>query len=445
MTDHPHVVVIGAGHGGVQLAASLRQLGHRAPITLLADEHELPYQRPPLSKSVHVPGGQPALPLRAERFYLSNDIVLATGSAATAIDTAARRVELADGTPLGYDELVLATGARARTLPQIPPDLGGVCYLRSLRDSHSLWSQLESARDVVVVGGGFLGLEFAAVARSSGASVTVLEAAARLMGRAVSTPVSELFRRVHTEAGIDIMLAESLAEVIESGGRVTAVRTSSGAVLRADLLLISVGAVPNTELAAEAGLRVADGILVDRSLAASAPGVSAIGDSARWPYGQESVRLESVQNAVDQARCVAARLTGDRQEYQSVPWFWSDQGSVKLQIAGLGSEQDNVVVRGDAHSNAVSVFRYTDGRLTCVESVNRPSEHLAARRLLEAGRDLDPALAADPDIDLKALAREAAARRNATCVPPADLRRLRPANTEPPTSPADFVPKGLSR
>ncbi|KAB7787267.1 NAD(P)/FAD-dependent oxidoreductase [Methylorubrum populi] len=404
------IVIAGAGQAGFQAAASLREAGFSGSLILVGDEAALPYQRPPLSKA-YLAGKTDArgLLLRQESFFAEHRIDHRAGTRVTALDRGARQVQLSDGGSLGYDHLILATGTRNRTLPVPGADLAGVRQLRSLDDADALRAAIEGIRRIVVVGAGFIGLEFAAVCAARGLSVTVIEAAERVMARAVSPETSQAFRAFHEEAGVAFLFGAGVTAIKGEGGRIVAVRTADGQSLPADLVVVGIGVVPNQELAEEAGLAVRDGIEVDAFLATSDPAISAIGDCVRFPTrfaaglpGGDRVRIESVQNAVDQGRCLAARLTGRPAAYDAVPWFWSDQGPRKLQIAGLAAPDDAGVLR--RAGAGFSVFRFRDGRLSAVESVDRAADHMAARRLLAAGRTLTPEQAADPGFDLKALA-----------------------------------------
>ena len=401
------VVVLGAGQGGAQVAASLREEGFSGPIRLVGDEPGLPYQRPPLSKAYLKPGAQAAsLQLRAEAFYQGQAIERIEGRA-EAIAREDRRVVLADGSALAYDHLVLATGARNRRLAVPGAELDGVLGLRTLAEADALRARLPGLSRVVVIGAGFIGLEFAAFAAAAGLAVTVLEATGRPMARALSEPTSAFFRDAHRAAGVELVFGAVATRIIGEAGRATAVETAEGTVHPADLVLVGIGVVPNAEIAADAGLDVENGIVVDETLLTGDPAISALGDCAAYPQpfaGGARMRLESVQNAVDQARCVAARLTGKPRAYRAVPWFWSDQGAYKLQIAGLAIPHDRAVTRGDPASGVFSVFCFSGEDLAGVESVNRPAEHMAARRLVGAGTRLSPEDAADPAFDLKRLA-----------------------------------------
>ncbi|WP_375464863.1 NAD(P)/FAD-dependent oxidoreductase [uncultured Methylobacterium sp.] len=404
------VVIVGGGQAGFQVAASLREAGFSDPVTLVGDEPGLPYQRPPLSKA-YLAGKTEAegLSLRPMAYFADHRIALRAGVRAVAIDRAARRVRLGDGATLAYDHLVLATGSRNRPLPVPGADLDGVYQLRGLSDADALRTAVETARRIVVVGAGFIGLEFAAVAAARGLDVTVIEAADRPMARAVSAEMGAFFRGAHEALGVRFACEAAILSIEGAAGRAVGVHLSDGRDLRADLVVVGIGVLPNQELAEEAGLSVSDGIHVDTSLATDDPAISAIGDCARFPSRfadglshDGRVRIESVQNAIDQGRCVAARLTGRAAAYAAVPWFWSDQGRYKLQIAGLGGPSDASVVRGGG--DAFSVFRYRDRRLCAVESVNRAGDHMVARRLLGSSVPLTPEQAVDPAVDLRALA-----------------------------------------
>jgi 3-phenylpropionate/trans-cinnamate dioxygenase ferredoxin reductase component len=397
------VIIVGAGHAGFQAAASLRQSGFKDRILLLNDEAHLPYQRPPLSKAYLKGAGSPdSLMFRPQKFYADQTIELMAGHA-TAIDRAARRLMLASGAALDYGHLVLATGARNRLLDIPNASLPEVRYLRILDDSEDLRQRLVVSKRVVVIGAGFIGLEFAATARIKGLEVDVLELASRVMARAVTAEVSDYFQQQHGAAGIRIHLGVQATAIEAHGGKVTGVSLSDGRHIAADLVLVGVGVLPNVELAAEAGLAVASGIIVNDRLLTSDPGISAIGDCALFdsPRFGGSLRLESVQNATDHARCVAARLTGDDKPYDGQPWFWSDQGDDKLQMVGLTAGYDQVVMRGDPAQKAFSAFCYKEGRLAGIESVNRAGDHMFGRRLLAARGSIPPEQAADVTFDLK--------------------------------------------
>jgi len=407
------VVVVGAGQAGVQVADSLRTLGFAGEVALIGAEPTLPYQRPPLSKDYLADGPDPApLPLRAAAFFDGNRIDFRPGVRVTAIDRTARQVTLGDGAKLSYTALVLATGARARRLAVPGHDLAGVHQLRTLGDARRLRSALVGARSAVVVGAGFIGLEFAAAARKRDIAVTVLEGAPRPLSRSLSATMADHLAAAHGDLGVDLRLGEGLAALSGSHGRVAAAVGTSGATYSADLVLLGVGAQPRDELARAADLAVAGGILVDARLCTADPAVYAIGDCAVFPGASgRPLRLESVQNATDQARHAAAAILGAATAYAPVPWFWSHQGPLRLQIAGLAEPGDRTVVAGDVPGGRFSVFCFRDGVLAAVESLNRPADHLAARRVLAAAHRPGPEQVATPGFSLKDHIRDLSAAR----------------------------------
>jgi 3-phenylpropionate/trans-cinnamate dioxygenase ferredoxin reductase subunit len=398
------VLIVGAGHAGVQAAASLRQAGYKERVAIINDEAHLPYQRPPLSKAyLKGTGGPETLMFRPRKFFDEQKIELISDRAIS-IDRATRRLKLASGATLDYGHLVLATGARNRLLDIPNARLPNVRYLRILDDSEDLRARIAASKRVVVIGAGFIGLEFAATARIKGLEVDVLELANRVMARAITAEVSDYFQKRHAEAGVRIHLGVMATSIEADGDKITGVSLSDGRHIPADLVVVGVGVLPNVELAAEAGLPTASGIIVNDRLLTADPAISAIGDCALFesPRFGGSLRLESVQNATDHARCVAARLTGDDKPYDGQPWFWSDQGDDKLQIAGLTTGYDQVVMRGDPARKAFSAFCYRAGKLVGIESVNRAGDHMFGRRFLGLERQLAPEKAADSSYDLKA-------------------------------------------
>jgi 3-phenylpropionate/trans-cinnamate dioxygenase ferredoxin reductase component len=402
------VVIVGAGHGGFQLAASLRQGGFDGAIVLLSDEPVLPYQRPPLSKD-YLDGkiGLDLLLMRPEAFYRDHRIDYLPGTRAAEIDRAARHLRLASGERLDYDHLVLATGARNRVPPLPGIELDGVSYLRNLAETDELRQRLAAAEHIVVIGAGFIGLEFAAVARGKGKPVRILELTDRVMGRVVCPVTSEFFAAAHRQNGVEFSFGAQAVQIAGVGGRVDHIELTDGERLKADLVLVSIGVVPNGELAVAAGLTVQNGIVVDEELTTADPAISAIGDCCAYPsvHAQGTMtRLEAVQNAADHARCIADRILGKPHPYTALPWFWSEQGPLRLQIAGLTAGHDHTVLRGSVETGEFSVFCYRDGSLLGVESVNRPADHAHARRLLSAGRQVSPEQAADDSFDLRAAA-----------------------------------------
>lgn len=398
------VVILGAGQAGFQTAFSLRAEGYAEPIALIGDEPHTPYQRPPLSKAfVTGKQDQQRILLRPESYYREHNIGLMAGEKAASIDTASRRVALESGAQLPYDHLVLAVGARNRTLSIPGADLEGVRYLRTLPEAIEIKQRLEQANHVVVIGGGFIGLEIAASARSLGRPVTVIEALPRLMARVVAPVVSEFFRGAHAQRDVRVLVDAQVQELRGSRGKVQEVVLQDGAALPADLVVVGIGVVPNSELALAAGLDVSNGISVDEFLRTRDERIFAIGDCAEYhnAFAGERVRLESVQNAVDQGVCVARTIAGKPAPYHAAPWFWSDQFDVRLQMAGLPAGHDRVAIRGNPESGKFSVFYFREGRLCAVDSINRPADHLAARKLIAAGTSLTPDQAADEGIVLK--------------------------------------------
>ncbi|MDR7084128.1 3-phenylpropionate/trans-cinnamate dioxygenase ferredoxin reductase subunit [Arthrobacter ginsengisoli] len=410
------VVIVGAGHGGYQTAKSLRDLGYDKPITVLNEDGDMPYQRPPLSKA-YLTGKSSLedLSFAPADYYQAADITLMRNAMVKSIDRQARTVTLSDGSVLPYGHLVLATGTRPRELDVPGSTAEGVFSLRKLADADALAARLAASRDVVVVGAGFIGLEFVSVALAHGKAPVVLEFAPRILGRAASEPVSEYFASYYREQGVTIVPGTGVAEIETAGGAVSAVVDSNGVRHAADMVVVGIGVLPETGLAQRAGLAVENGIVVDESLGTSDPHISAIGDCCSYPSvtAGRMVRLESVQNATDHARCVAAKLVGKPRRYAEIPWFWSDQGPKKLQMAGLNFGSDRQVVRGDVPAGKFSVFLYDGDDLVAVDSVDRPMDHMSARRLMAAGIRLPPEDAADPGFDLKGFALRAQAAATA--------------------------------
>lgn len=396
-----HIVAIGAGQAGASLVAKLRSAGHKGAITLIGAETAPPYQRPPLSKA-YLKGDMPAerLFLRPEAFYAENDISLRTGVRVTAIDTAARTLQLGNET-LGYDELVLTTGSVPRRLPAaIGGALDGVFTLRDMADVDALRPRFRPGARVVIVGGGYIGLEGAAVAAQLGLDVTVLEMAPRILQRVAAPETSDYFRALHRSHGVKILESTGLAR-LSGDGHVTGAQLSDGREVPADFVIVGVGIAPDTALTEAAGLTLNNGIECDAQGRTSAPHVWAAGDCASFPWRDGRLRLESVQNAIDQAEAVAENILGAAKDYMPQPWFWSDQYDTKLQIAGLNTGYDRIITRRGAE--AVSFWYYRGETLLAVDAMNDPRGFMVAKRLLAAGRSPDPALVADAGTDLKAL------------------------------------------
>ncbi len=380
------MVVVGTGQAGLQLALSLREHGFEDVITLVGEEPGLPYGRPPLSKAFLAGTiGEEGLVLRRAEVLERQRIGLLAGDRAVGIDREAHLLHLMGGMALPYAHLVLATGTRSRPLPVLGADDPDVLSLRSVADARVLRERLSGLRRVVVAGAGFIGLEFAAVAAARGIAVEVIEAQERPMARAVSLETSRFLLDRHQGRGTAFHFGRTVTHVVRDREGLL-VGCSGGEVLRADLLLVGIGAIPNDELAAGAGLQVANGVVVDEHLCTADPAISAIGDCAAHPnpHAGAVLRLESVQNAVDQARSLAARLVGRPEPYAAVPWFWSDQGPDKLQIAGLAMDGDDCLALEEA--DRLAVFRFRGRQLVALETVNRPGDHMLARRVLAGGR-----------------------------------------------------------
>jgi 3-phenylpropionate/trans-cinnamate dioxygenase ferredoxin reductase subunit len=409
-TSSGGLVIVGACHAGVQIAASARENGYQEPIFLIGEEKALPYQRPPLSKAFLL-GKTPeeALALRAETFYESHGIELLLGERAQKLDRRAKRLELKSGRVLEYGKLALASGARVRLLPLPGAELKGVLYLRDLADSKTLKERAESAQSVAVIGGGFIGLEIAASMKSLGKEVTVIEAADRLMARAVGQEVSAFYAAQHRARGVDVKLSCSVEKLEGNAkGAVSAVVTAEGRVA-ADLVVVGIGVQPNVELAAEAGVDCPNGIAVDVFARTHDADILAAGDCAfhpnTWANGGEGgmVRLESVQNAADQARTAGAMIAGEEKPYESAPWFWTDQFDIKMQMVGLSQCHDRTVLRGAPEEGKFSVFYFRGKRLLAIDSINRPADHIAGRKLLSARLSPTFEQAADEALPLKSL------------------------------------------
>lgn len=407
------VVIIGGGQAGVEAASALRALGYAEPIFLISGETGSPYQRPPLSKEYLLGKmGPERLLLRAESFYAAQRIEVLSGQRVVDIGAGMKRVRLASGAVIPYDFAILATGARNRILTVKGAER--VLYLRAQCDADAIRSRLAEVESVAVIGGGFIGLELAAAARTLGKTVTLIEAAPRLMARAVSPLLSDFFRDVHRLQGVDLLLGAAIEE-IESG----AVRLADGTRKPAQAVFAGIGVIPNLECARDAGLAIGNGICVDECLRTSDPNIFAIGDCAEFPNSFSEtpaggrIRLESVQNAVDQAKYVARTIAGQSkpgqtapfrpEPYREVPWFWTDQFDIRFQMAGLSAAHDQIAVRGTPESRKFSAFYFRSGRLIAADSVNRFGDHIAVRKLLRAVAPLTPEQASDESFDLKTI------------------------------------------
>ncbi|WP_298817122.1 FAD-dependent oxidoreductase [uncultured Roseibium sp.] len=378
------IVIIGAGQAGAQVAQSLRQGGFEGPLRLIGDEPHPPYQRPPLSKKFLAGEiGAEGLWLRPPAFFETNKIDHIPNTKVVAIDRTGKRLTLENGDTLPYGKLVLATGTNARKLTLDGADKKGVVTLRSITDVDDIRDRMSTSKHIAIIGAGYIGLEVAAVAKSLGKSVSVIEAQDRPMKRVVSQAVSDYFTALHRARGIDLKLNTGVAE-LEGDDAVTGLKLSSGEVVPAELVLVAVGAEPNDGLAGQAGLETDNGILVDGTGQTSDPDIFAVGDCTRFYSNryQRSVRMESVQNAIDQAKAAAQALLGHEVDYDPLPWFWSDQYDIKLQIAGLSDGYDDTVLTGSPESNKFYVAYLKEGQLIAVDSINSPRSHMMARRVI---------------------------------------------------------------
>ncbi len=405
-SDAFDLLVIGGSYAGLAIAAAAREAGFAGRIALAGDEAELPYQRPPLSKGFLLGKAGAHLPLKAASFFAEAGIAFLPRRHAVTLDREARQVHFADGSVLGYGQLALATGARAAVLRCEGANLDGVVSLRSLDDAQALSTRLSAAQAIVIIGGGFIGLEVASAAVTLGKQVTVVEAGPRLIGHAVAPEISAYMQGVHERQGVTIRLDTRVERIEGEAGTVTAVLCADGSRLPCDLVLAAVGAVPNVEMAAAARLAMEDGIAVDAFGRTSDPLIFAAGDCASHPnvHAGRRLRLSSVQNANDQGRATGCAIAGRAEPYAAVPWFWSDQYDVKLQMVGLGVPGGQAVLRGSPAEGRFSLFRYDGPRLVAIESINRPADHMMGRRLIAAGVSPTPEQAADPAFDLRSLA-----------------------------------------
>jgi 3-phenylpropionate/trans-cinnamate dioxygenase ferredoxin reductase component len=393
--DNNGILIIGASQAGVELAISLRELGYADSITIAGAESHSPYQRPPLSKA-YLQGKETAesLAFRAEEYYRKHDIRIVLNERIKSIEKTTEATGIATsakGTKFPFSRLALTTGARPRKLQLPGSDLDGVLYFRSADDAEDMKRRMDIATNVVVVGGGFIGLEAAVSAKSLGKNVTVLEAAPRLVGRAVGEETSEFFLKAHRARGLEITLNARIVSFRGASGKVTGVEMEDGSVVPADIVLIGIGVIPRTELAEQMGLEVGNGVVADEYSLASDGTTVVAGDCTEAPNpmpesgGPERVRLESVNNAVEQARNAAATIMGRKVPYRMIPWFWSDQGDIKLQMAGLSAGHDQIVTRGSVTSESFSFIYYRKGRLIAADCVNNPIDFMGIKQVLAKG------------------------------------------------------------
>lgn len=376
-----HCIITGAGHGGVQAAASLRQEAYQGRITLVSEEPDLPYHRPPLSKGFLKAPTAPILELRNEAFYQDNGIDLLCGMRVTGIDAFKKTISLAGGDKLAYTNLILATGSRPRMPEIIGIELDGVICLRCLADARRLDEELSRPSSIVIIGGGYIGLELAHTLAGLGHTVTVAEVAPRLLARSLPPAMSEHVKTRSAKAGIGFHIGVAIDRIAGSHGRVA---LADGRSLPADIVILGTGALPNVELAAQAGLTVSNGIEVDAHMRTSDPSILAVGDCTNFHqfHAGQRLRLESVQNATDQGRNAARTMVDRPRAYRELPWFWSDQGDMKLQTAGLAIDADETIMTGEPAENAFAIHQFRAGKLIAVDTINRPAEHMLARRLI---------------------------------------------------------------
>ncbi len=400
-----NIVIVGAGQAACSFVARFRSLDSDSRLILIGDEPVYPYQRPPLSKKYALGEMEPEqLQLRAEDWYGENNIHCMLGNPVATIDRNAKTLILSDGQTINWDELFLATGSRARSLPDsIGGELDGVYMLRSAADADAMRQELVTDRQVVIIGGGYIGLEAAASAASLGLKVTVVEAAERILQRVACQETSDFFRKLHQDHGVTIHENTGLERIEELDGRASTVILSNGEQIPVDFVLVGIGIIPNAELATAAELEVAGGIMVDSHCRTTDPHIYAAGDCAAFTYRDQLTRIESVQNAIDQAECAADNMAGQVREYLPYPWFWSDQYEVKLQIAGLNRGYDRIVVRPGNREGALSHWYFTGNTFIAVDAMNDPRSYMVGKKLLETGKIITPKQASDTSLELKTL------------------------------------------
>jgi len=406
VTDYD-VLIVGGGHGGAQAAIALRQEKFEGSIAIVGDEPELPYERPPLSKE-YLSGDKTfdRILIRPEKFWEEREISMLLGQRVTAVDPAAHRVTLADGTSIGYGKLIWAAGGDPRRLTCDGHDLAGVHSVRTRAHVDQMMRELDGVEQVVVIGGGYIGLEAAAVLRKFGKQVTLLEALDRVLARVAGEPLSRFYEAEHRAHGVDVRLGAAVNALEGDGGKVTGVRMADGSVLPAQMVIVGIGIIPSVAPLLEAGAKGANGVEVDALCRTSLPDVYAIGDCAlhanRYAAGAE-IRLESVQNANDQAKVVARSIMGTDADYDAVPWFWSNQYDLRLQTVGLSSGFDQTVLRGDPATRSFSLIYLREGRVIALDCVNAVKDYVQGKALVVDGARIDPARLADASVPLKEL------------------------------------------
>ena len=399
------LVIVGAGQAAFSLAAKLRALKDERPITIIGSEDVLPYQRPPLSKK-YLMGDMTfdRLLFRGAEWFAENNVDIRLSTWVEEVDRASKIVRMQDGSTLEYDKLALATGSSPRTLPAgVGGDLDGVLTVRDKRDADRLMQDMKPGRRLLVIGGGYIGLEAAAVARQLGLEVTLIEMADRILQRVASSQTATIMRDIHEAHGVSIREKTGLVRLIGTDGHVSTAELSDGSTLDVDFVIVGIGVLPNDRLARDSGLDIGNGILVDEFTRSSDPDIHAMGDCALLPLNGEKVRLESVQNAVDQAEAAALVLSGDEKPYQPKPWFWSDQYDVKLQIAGFNAGYDETLLRPGQREGSHSIWYFRQGRFIAVDAINDAKAYVSGKKLLDLGRGPDRAVLADYSADLKLL------------------------------------------
>lgn len=408
MTDRTDVLIVGAGHAGAQTAIALRQGGFEGSIMLVGEEADPPYERPPLSKE-YLAGEKAAerLLLRPLDFWAKRDVELRLSTRITKIDAHAHHAATEDGETLGYGQLVWAGGGYPRPLPIEGAGLDGVFMLRTRRDSDAIRERLGQASSIAVIGGGYVGLEAAAVLVSPGKRVTILEAQPRVLARVAGEPISRFFEDLHRSRGAEVRTRVGISAILGEGGRANAVLLGSGETIQADMVLVGIGLLANQAVLAEAGADCANGVVVDSFCRTSLPDIFAIGDCASHPSlfaaEDEKVRIESVQNASDQAKTAASVILGRAEPYTAVPWFWSNQYEAKLQTAGLNAGHDSTLLRGDPAEGKFSLIYLRSGRMIAIDCVNSVADFVAGKLLVAQRAGPDPSLLADPEVPLKSL------------------------------------------
>jgi 3-phenylpropionate/trans-cinnamate dioxygenase ferredoxin reductase subunit len=399
------IVIAGAGHAAGQLLGSLKQQKFAGQIVLIGDEPYLPYQRPPLSKKF-LSGDMPAerLYVKPASFYEDPQIELKLETLVSDIDRANKTVTTNDGENITYDKLILALGAKVRRLPIEGTDLEGVHYLRGIADVQAIRADMQNKKNAVIIGAGYIGLEVAAVLRQQGLGVTVVEMADRVMSRVVSPEISDFYQIQHTEQGVKLRLSTGIV-ALHGDRKIDSVETADGEQIEADFVVIGVGVEPNTELAAQAGLAVDDGIVVNDQCQTSDSDIYAVGDCTTHPNAiyDRQLRLESVHNALEQAKTAVSNICGHETHYAQVPWFWSDQYDLKLQIAGLSSGYDDVVIRGNPADGSFACMYLKDGRLIAADAVNSPREFVQSKALIAAKTPVDREKLGDVNTEIKDL------------------------------------------